>query len=83
MGEKTTGEQTLCECAVACEQTQWNAINIWRAQAKTLGNSHWAVVPSPGADLGLLFKSADKECWFALYMEMKFSVELGEYNQYS
>lgn len=65
MGEKKQLVCTHCENVVwsieiLCRQTLWNAINIWRMQAKNLGNSHWAVVSNPIADIGLLFKSAKK-----------------------
>ena len=48
-----------------------------------MGNIHWAVISSPRADIPLVFKSAKKEGQLALYMEMEFSIEMGEYNQYS
>lgn len=52
-------------------------------QAKYLESIHWAVISSPRADICLFLKSAKKERLLALYMEIEFSMELGEYSQYS
>lgn len=68
---------------ILCMQILSNGTHIWGMQAKALGNSHWAVISSPRADICLFFKSAKKEGQLALYMETEFSIEMGEYNQYS